>query len=341
MSNFRNALFGGACAAAAMVPAMRAAAQQPATSPADAPPTVTIYKHSAWSTVPPKGVQADGIRRNLAVDDSATFKDLTLALAASAAAGSENPGGDPPVPPADQVTLKLQKGDATETITVTEGTAFNWQGYHIAVLAWYATKGELGFNTAAVEIATVASLPPAVAESTTSGGPEFRLRVPHAIDKLTLHHSATPLALEDNLGQKLENMQKWGERDRQWWDIPYHFIVDIDGSVYEARDWRYVGDTNTRYDPAGHFLVNCYGDYNKAEPNAQQLETVANLFAWAAMENGIDPIKIYGHCDLADTSCPGANLHKHITDGTLGAMVQEKMKKGKPTLVYVDEAPKE
>jgi hypothetical protein len=289
---------------------------------------IEIHRHSTWSEIQPKGVDGEGMRMNLAPGDSLKFRDLSLTVTETTAAQAD---GD-----RDKVTIALNQDGTTETRTLDEGAAFNWNGYHVSIVAIYARKGDLGFGSTVVEVATVASLPKEVAESGNANGPEYRLRVKHQIDKLTLHHSATSHTLEDNLGEKMRKMQIWGEKDRNWFDVPYHFIIDIDGSILEARDYHYMGDTNTRYDPRGHFLINCYGDYSKAEPNKQQLESIAKLMAWAAAEYKIDPLKIYGHRDLAQTSCPGDNLYKYIEDGTLKLMVEAILAKGKPELVWLD-----
>ncbi len=298
-------------------------------------PVIRMVKHSGWSELAPKGVNGDGIRRNLAVGDSAEFQDLTFSVTEMTPADLDE-SGSAVAGSVDRVTVSLAMGEESDTRTLDEGDAYNWQGYHISIVAIYAKKGDLGFGSTVFEVATVASLPEEVAQSESAGGAEFRLRVPHGIDKLTLHHSATPLTPEDDLGQKLANMQVWGENDRNWWDVPYHYILDLDGTVYEGRDHRFVGDTNTRYDPAGHFLINCYGNYSDQEPNEAQLETIANLMAWAAMEYSIEPVTIYGHRDLAGTSCPGDNLYEYVENGTLKEMVEAVMAVGQPEIVWVE-----
>jgi hypothetical protein len=288
-----------------------------------------IHRHSTWSKIPPKGVDGEGMRMNLAPQDSLEFRDLSLTVTQMMPAGAD---GGP-----EKVTVTLGKGGATETRTLDEGAAFNWNGYHVSIVAIYAKKGDLGFGSTVVEVATVESLPKEVAQSDKANGPEYRLRVKHHIDKLTLHHSATTHTAEDDLREKMRNMQVWGWKDRNWFDVPYHFFIDIDGSILEARDYHYMGDTNTRYDPRGHFLINCFGNYSVAEPNKQQLESIAKLMAWAAAEYRIDPLKIYGHRDLAQTSCPGDKLYKYIQDGTLKRMVEAILAKGKPELVWLEE----
>ncbi len=296
------------------------------------PAQITIYKHSAWSDMAPKGVDGNGIRMNLAPGDDVSFEEVTIAV-------SEMKSADEAEAEKDQVTIDISNSTSNELMTLDEGTAINWNGYHVSIVAIYADKNDLGSGSTVFEIATVESLPDEVANSDTANGPEYRLRVKHEIDKLTLHHSATPHAPEDDLGDKLLRMQGWGERDRNWWDLPYHFIIDIDGTILEARDYRYMGDTNTRYDPRGHFLINCYGNYNEQEPNEAQLNSIASLMAWAAVEFDIDPIELYGHRDLAQTSCPGDNLHAYVEDGRLEARITNILKEGQPNIIWKEELP--
>ncbi|MEQ8818617.1 MAG: N-acetylmuramoyl-L-alanine amidase [Sumerlaeia bacterium] len=317
----RSLLFPLLLAPLALTPGATPAQENPQS------PAVTIIRHSAWSDQPPLGVEANGIRRNLGEGDSVTFERLTVTLTTSTL-GLNEP---------DRAHLRLQTSSSIGTRAVPEGGAFNWSDYHIAIPAIYAEKGELGFPYTVVEIADVNTLPPRVAESTSANGAEDRLRVPHTLDKLTLHHSATVLREEDDLAQKLRNMQSWGANARQWWDLPYHFIIDVDGTVFEGRDYRFVGDTNTQYDPTGHFLINCYGNYNEQEPSPAQLDAIVNLMAWAAMEYDIDPSEIYGHSDLAETECPGDALEALLHDGTIERRVRAVMEKGQPRLRYGDE----
>jgi len=331
-------VFLSACLALALMFASVAVAQDTRPAESGDAPVIRIYRHSAWATMPPKGVEAHGIRMNLGIDGMLEFEGLVLSVTDMA----EGRRGDD-VPEAehtsDTVTISLAKGDEANTRTLNEGDTMDWEGFRIAIVAIYATKGDLGFNSTVFEVATLDSLPDEVATATLANGAEHRLRVKHTIEKLTLHHSATDHEAGDDLVQKMRNMQSWGESDRNWWDIPYHFIIDLDGSVLEARDYHYAGDTNTRYNPAGHFLINCYGNYSKAEPNEAQLATIANLMAWAAVEFDIDPLEIYGHRDLASTGCPSDNLYRSIEEGILKSMVEKALQGETPVVVWLDELP--
>lgn len=276
-----------------------------------------VIPHAAWEATPPLGHPADASRRNLATGDRLEFRDLGISVTATTVDTTS-------AATSDVVRLALQRGDTRAERTVREGAAFNWEGYHIAIVAIYG-PGELGAGLVALEVATVASLPPAVAASSVAGGAEMRLRVPHRITHVTLHHEGSPEPLRpgDDVVAELRGLQAWGARDRNWWDVPYHFLIDLDGRVYEGRDWRYMGETNTSYDPAGHFLITVIGNYNVQQPTPAQIDAIAELMAWALDRFDLPLDRIGGHYDYADTTCPGRYLRPYLENGEFERLVSE------------------
>jgi hypothetical protein len=140
----------------------------------------------------------------------------------------------------------------------------------------------------------------------------------HQVRLITLHHEGESFPPgKDNI-EYLRTLQKWSRTQKHWIDIPYHYIIDLDGRVYEGRPIRFAGDTNTEYDPAGHALVCVVGNFEEVEPNEQQLHAVVNVFIWLCKKYGITPDKIRGHKDVAQgTVCPGKNLYRYLQDGYL------------------------
>jgi hypothetical protein len=278
-----------------------------------------VIPHAQWHATPPLGHPADAARRNLAVGDSLVFADLAIRVLATKFAA-------PPSSLHDVVELQLTRGRDVHRREVDEGAAFNWNGYHIAIVAVHG-PGELGAGLTAVEVSTLASLPSDVAASTVAGGAALRLRIPHRITHVTLHHtgSAQPLRPEDDPVARLRGLQSWGASDRNWWDVPYHFLLDLDGNVYEGRDWRYTGETNTRYDPSGHFLVSIIGNYELQSPTAAQVDAIVELMAWAIARFELPIDRIGGHYDYADTTCPGLHLRSLLEDGTIRRRVQARL----------------
>ena len=283
-------------------------------------PKPSIVPHTQWQSQPPLGYAADATRRNKKAGDSLALHDLTIVVLGT----SVDSSGPKPV---DVVRLRLVQRDATEERTAREGSAFNWRGFHLAIVAIYG-PGELGAGLVALEVATVASLPPQVASSEIAGGADMRLRIPHRITHVTLHHtgSAEPLRVTDDPVAKLRGLQSWGASDRNWWDVPYHFLLDLDGRIYEGRDFHYMGETNTAYDPGGHFLISVIGNYARQEPTPAQLNAIADLMAWALREFDLPVERIGGHYNYADTDCPGTHLKKYLEDGTFQRMVRERLK---------------
>lgn len=278
-------------------------------------PKLHIIPHSAWQSQPPLGYAADAIRRNKKAGDSVAFHDATVTVLG---VGSDSSAGKP----VDIVRLRMSLPDTSEVRVEKEGSAFNWKGYHIAVVAIYG-PGELGGGLVALEVSTIASIPAQIANSTVAGGADMRLRIPHRITHITLHHEGNAEALKptDDVPKMLRALQSWGASDRNWWDVPYHFLLGYNGEIYEGRDYHFMGETNTTYDPSGHFLISVVGNYNKQEPTQGQLESIADLMAWAVKEFDVPLDNIRGHYNYADTDCPGKNLRKYLEDGTFRRMV--------------------
>lgn len=142
--------------------------------------------------------------------------------------------------------------------------------------------------------------------------------VAHTITRITLHHEGVFFDGSTPAPAYIRAVQNWSLNNRRWGDIPYHFIIDLAGSIYEGRPLTAQGDTNTGYDPAGMALVAVLGDYNtgKQQPNAAQLAAVVAIMAQVARDYAVPPTadSIKGHRDFpgAATTCPGDNLYRYL-----------------------------
>lgn len=142
----------------------------------------------------------------------------------------------------------------------------------------------------------------------------------HTIERLTVHHTAALLEENAQAPSHIRQHQRY-HLERGWPDLAYHFIVDAAGNVYEGRPVDAVGDTGTDYDPTGHFLVCCEGNFDEQDVPDAQLASLAAMLAWAAVTRDVAPETIRGHRDWAATSCPGDRLHALIAEGALTEMV--------------------
>jgi hypothetical protein len=146
---------------------------------------------------------------------------------------------------------------------------------------------------------------------------------------MTIHHTAAVLGDNSNAPARLRQHQQYHQDSQGWIDIAYHIGVDRNGNIFELRAPELVGDTATSYDPTGHFLVVCEGNFDEEEVTEEQLNGAALAFAWAAQTFGIATDTLAGHRDASpDTACPGANLYAHVSSGELKRRVNDLLAAG-------------
>lgn len=158
--------------------------------------------------------------------------------------------------------------------------------------------------------------------------------VPQQPHRITLHHEGVPFDSSMSAPDYLRHVQDWCINHRKWPDIPYHFLIDLEGNIYEGRPLSARGDTNTSYDPQDHALVALLGKYDAGEqqPNQMQIDSIIALMAWIADTYEISPDLIHGHRDFIPLNdkgepidprtgekitCPGDNLYRYLADGTI------------------------
>ncbi|GLC28557.1 hypothetical protein rosag_50700 [Roseisolibacter agri] len=143
----------------------------------------------------------------------------------------------------------------------------------------------------------------------------------HVPDRLTIHHTGVAQAPARTPGEKLRALQQFSQREdrladgrvkKQWADVPYHLYVTTDGTVVEGREWRYVGDSNTPYDPTGHLLVVVEGNFETETLTEAQRRTLDVLVPALARRFGIPATRLGAHRDFATTACPGHNLYAQL-----------------------------
>jgi hypothetical protein len=62
----------------------------------------------------------------------------------------------------------------------------------------------------------------------------------HQIRMITLHHEGESFPPGKDPVEYLRTLQKWSRTTKHWIDIPYHYIIDLDGRVYEGRPIRFA-----------------------------------------------------------------------------------------------------
>lgn len=157
------------------------------------------------------------------------------------------------------------------------------------------------------------------------GPPPIGPMIPQRPHLLTVHHTGTPQHPERTPAETLRALYDFsinsdtlddGHPKKPWPDVPYHFYVTPDGTVLEARDVGYEGDTNTRYDLSGHALVVVEGNFENETPTEAQMSSLLALSEALAVQWGFGPEAVAGHGDRApdQTDCPGDALEARLGD---------------------------
>jgi hypothetical protein len=152
--------------------------------------------------------------------------------------------------------------------------------------------------------------------------PDTRKHVPKYI---TIHHAGVLWEGKTTPDRFVKNMQAWGQKDKNWPDLPYHFLIAPDGRIFEGRPLVYEPESNTKYPLSGNIGVEMMGNFERQRPSPEQLRSCVALVAWLAQEYSIDPANIRGHSDAApgQTTCPGRDFYRYLQDGQFRTWVQQ------------------
>jgi N-acetylmuramoyl-L-alanine amidase-like protein len=175
---------------------------------------------------------------------------------------------------------------------------------------------------------SVAGLPPGVRprEAWNAAAPTqpYTQQTPKEI---SLHHTGAPYYGKPGPEQYLRNIQAFHEgADREWEDIAYHYLIDLDGVVWAGRPPTVMGNPSIYYNAMNVVLICFMGDYDTQVPTDAQLAGAASTSAWLMKQFNITS-PLTGHRDHAPTACPGDNLYSKLKDGTLTKLVQDSLAK--------------
>ena len=140
----------------------------------------------------------------------------------------------------------------------------------------------------------------------------------HEIKFITVHHGGVEFSKSKNPTEHVQNLQHWSRDEKSWVDIPYHFMIDLEGNIFETRPVDIPGDTNTEYDPTSHLLVEIMGNYEIQTLSEIQLSSLIDLLSFLSKRFKVSSEDIKTHRDYStQTVCPGKNIYQYFTDGTI------------------------
>ena len=147
------------------------------------------------------------------------------------------------------------------------------------------------------------------------------LREGGKFDRITIHHQGGPTSIsrEKNTVVCEIDAVYGGHKRKRYGDIAYHFIVDYAGCVWEGRSLAYEG-AHVSHQNKNNLGILVLGNFEKQTPSAESLASIDKLTKVLRGRFGIKHHRVYGHCDIGSSLCPGKNLYPHVAalrNGTL------------------------
>jgi len=141
--------------------------------------------------------------------------------------------------------------------------------------------------------------------------------------RMAIHHTVTHAT---DPARQLRGIQRYHMDSRGWCDVGYHFLIGVDGRIYEGRPLEllgsHVGGHNTGN--IGISFIGCFGSSGcgslsgSGRPNEASIDAAATLVRRLSDIHGISitSSNVKGHRDHTrqGTSCPGSYLHARLDD---------------------------
>ncbi|MGH7243711.1 MAG: peptidoglycan recognition protein family protein [Phycisphaerales bacterium] len=174
----------------------------------------------------------------------------------------------------------------------------------------------IGVAPAPVQTSTGYGLPPNVTPRSTwtNAGVIRSLANPmNGVSRITVHHDAIPsqnIRTQRDSIVRLNSVRQSHLREG-WADIGYHYVIDPQGRVWEARPLGYQG-AHVKDKNEHNIGVMCMGNFEIQRPTPQQTQSLDAFVASLMQRHKIPNSRVYTHQELGQTACPGRNLQSYM-----------------------------
>jgi N-acetylmuramoyl-L-alanine amidase CwlA len=133
------------------------------------------------------------------------------------------------------------------------------------------------------------------------------------INRITVHHDAIMPVPSGSYADSLRRMQliRTGHLNNGWADIGYHFAVDPNGRVWQARPLELQGAHVKNHNP-GNIGIVVFGNYEKMRPTQASLDSVEKMVAHSMKRFDVPISQVRTHRELRSTACPGRFLQTQM-----------------------------
>lgn len=156
--------------------------------------------------------------------------------------------------------------------------------------------------------------PPVVSRAEWGAKPPKSGYSAHTPRQLVVHHTFSPTQAQWQGEASLRGIQAFHQNDRGWIDIGYHFMIGVDGRVFEGRPTEVSG---AHVVPNPNKVGICVaGDYSEGKDTLTEASktSLVALLAHLAGKYRIAPEGkgLTGHRDWMSTGCPGDTLYAQL-----------------------------
>ncbi|WP_055667328.1 N-acetylmuramoyl-L-alanine amidase [Desnuesiella massiliensis] len=130
----------------------------------------------------------------------------------------------------------------------------------------------------------------------------------YSVNNLVIHHSEAVQheGTGDAAARSVKSIQEWHQGSSNGWaDIGYHYLISVDGQIFEGRDINYQG-AHVENNNQNKIGICCLGNYMSKPISGLQHNSLVKLLAWLLQQYGGT---IVGHRDVGSSNCPGDSLY--------------------------------
>ena len=126
------------------------------------------------------------------------------------------------------------------------------------------------------------------------------------VDKIIIHHSATPDGKTQNWGA----IRRYHTQQKGWLDIGYHYGIELVDYDYEVLIGRFEDETGAHCPGQNKKAIGIcvVGNFEKMPVPDEQWAKALKLVRQLMRNHNLTKNDIYGHRDFKQTVCPGKHF---------------------------------
>ena len=135
------------------------------------------------------------------------------------------------------------------------------------------------------------------------------------INRITIHHDGLPgLFISSDPNDTAGRIELIRHRHRNangWADIGYHYVIDREGRLWQARNVKYQG-AHVKDENEGNLGILVLGNFEVQKPKPKQVRALKKAIVYFQAKYHVPIDRVYTHGELGVTSCPGVALQQYV-----------------------------